>query len=142
MLSTGRVVIGVVGRPRVFPLNDDFEPVVAVDEFLRHLRFGRDAAESRTRTYAGGIALFLQWCALNGSGLAWLRSASPKYGKQADRPAREVRHSPRAIWHFAAFAPLRVTPSKANNPRTPRKPATPARMMRAAARAAMTALSR
>jgi hypothetical protein len=23
MLSTGRVVIGVVGRPRVFPLNDD-----------------------------------------------------------------------------------------------------------------------
>ena len=67
-----------------------------------------------------GEPQFLQWCALNGSGLAWLRSASPKYGKQPDRPAREVRHSPRAIWHFAAFAPLRVTPSKANNPRTPR----------------------
>jgi ADP-ribose pyrophosphatase YjhB (NUDIX family) len=123
-------------------LNDDLEPVVAADEFLRHLRFGRDAAECTTRTYAGGIALLLQWCALNGSGLAWLRYASPKYGKQPDRPAREVRLSPRAIWHFAAFAPLRVTPSKANNPRTPRKPATPARMVHAAARAAMTALSR
>jgi integrase/recombinase XerD len=36
-------------------LNDDLEPVVAADEFLR---FGRDAAESTTRSYAGGIALF------------------------------------------------------------------------------------
>ena len=71
MLSTGRVAMGVVGRPRVFPvrmpsgercwklLDDDLEPVVAADEFLRHLRCGRDAAESTTRTYAGGIALFL-----------------------------------------------------------------------------------
>lgn len=65
MVSTGRVVTDVVGRPRVFPvrmpsgerywtlLDDDLEPVVAADEFLRHLRFGRDAAESTTRTYAG-----------------------------------------------------------------------------------------
>src|SRR5664279_4175 len=65
MVSTGRVVVGVVGRPRVFPvrmpagkrywtlLDDDLEPVVEADEFLRHLRFGRDAAESTTRTYAG-----------------------------------------------------------------------------------------
>ncbi len=75
MLSTGRVVMGVVGRPRVFPvrvpsgerywtsLDDDLELGAAADEFLRHLRLGRDAAESTTRTYAGGIALFLQWCA-------------------------------------------------------------------------------
>lgn len=46
-------------------LNDDLELVVAADEFL-DMRFGRDAAESTTRTYAGGIALFLQRCALTG----------------------------------------------------------------------------
>jgi hypothetical protein len=34
-------------------LDDDLELVVAADEFLRHLRFGRDAAETTTRTYAG-----------------------------------------------------------------------------------------
>jgi integrase/recombinase XerD len=33
-------------------LDDDLELVVAADEFLRHLRFGRDAAETTTRTYA------------------------------------------------------------------------------------------
>ena len=72
------VVIGVGGMPRVFPvrmpsgvrywtlLDDDLDPIGPADEFLRDLRFGRDAAESTTRTYAGGIALFLQWCVLTG----------------------------------------------------------------------------
>ena len=30
--------------------------------FLRQVRFGRDGAESTTRSYAGSIALFLRWC--------------------------------------------------------------------------------
>ncbi|WP_203218562.1 hypothetical protein [Saccharopolyspora spinosa] len=40
------------------------EPVA--DRFLRELRFGRDRAESTTKAYAGGIALFLRWCVRTG----------------------------------------------------------------------------
>src|SRR5713101_3948479 len=36
------------------------------DAFLRHVRFGRDGSELTTRAYAGGIALFLRWCARTG----------------------------------------------------------------------------
>jgi len=32
------------------------------------VRFGRDGAESTTKAYAGGIALFLRWCARSGRG--------------------------------------------------------------------------
>jgi len=49
-------------------LDDDLEPVVEADEFLRHLRFGRDAAESTTRTYAGA------W----NNGLPMSRFSSPR----------------------------------------------------------------
>jgi len=130
MLSTGRVVVGAVGRPRVFPvrmpsgerywtlLDDDLEPVVATDEFLRHLRFGRDAAESTTRTYAGGIALFLQWCALTGRDwraaagylgmfMLWLRRAEtggdvvvPGPGAKAVRGPRRVNTVLAAVREF------------------------------------------
>jgi integrase/recombinase XerD len=46
----------------------DEEPAVVpvADSFLRQVRFGRDGAESTTRAYAGGIALFLRWCARSG----------------------------------------------------------------------------
>jgi integrase/recombinase XerD len=40
--------------------------VPAADSFLRQVRFGRDGAESTTKAYAGGIALFLRWCARTG----------------------------------------------------------------------------
>ena len=36
------------------------------DSFLRQVRFGRDGAESTTRSYAYSIALFLRWCARSG----------------------------------------------------------------------------
>lgn len=36
------------------------------DAFLQHLRLGRDGSELTTRSYAGGIALFLRWCAARG----------------------------------------------------------------------------
>jgi len=120
MLSTGRVVVGVVGRPRVFPvrmpsgerywtlLDDDLEPVVATDEFLRHLRFGRDAAESTTRTYAGGIALFLQWCALTGRDwrtaagylgmfMLWLRHAETGGDVVVSGPGTKAVRGPRRV---------------------------------------------
>ena len=47
-------------------LDEDLQLVGVADEYLRHLRFGRDAAESTTKAYAHSIALFLCWCARSG----------------------------------------------------------------------------
>src|SRR5579859_4010848 len=49
-------------------VDEELAVVPAADSFLRQLRFGRDGAESTTRAYAGGIALFLRWCARTGRG--------------------------------------------------------------------------
>src|SRR4026208_415270 len=47
-------------------LDEDLQVVGVADEYLRHLRFGRDAAESTTKAYAYSIALFLRWCGRSG----------------------------------------------------------------------------
>ena len=47
-------------------LDEGLAVVPAADSFLRQVRFGRDGAESTTKAYAGGIALFLRWCARSG----------------------------------------------------------------------------
>jgi integrase/recombinase XerD len=47
-------------------LDEELVVVPAADAFLRHLRFGREGAESTTKSYAGSIALFLRWCARTG----------------------------------------------------------------------------
>ena len=44
----------------------DLAVVDEADAFLRHVRFGRDGSELTTRSYAGGIALFLRWCTRSG----------------------------------------------------------------------------
>jgi integrase/recombinase XerD len=44
-------------------LDENLAVVEEADAFLRHVRLGRDGAELTTRSYAGGIALFLRWCA-------------------------------------------------------------------------------
>jgi integrase/recombinase XerD len=44
-------------------LDDELTVFAVADEFLRHVRFGRDGAESTTKSYAHSIALFLRWCA-------------------------------------------------------------------------------
>jgi site-specific recombinase XerD len=64
---------------------DKLTPVVEADEFLRHVRFGRDQAESTTATYASAMKLYLTWCARTnkdwretgrlGSFMFWLRYA-------------------------------------------------------------------
>ena len=70
-------------------LDDDLVVVADADAFLRHLRLGRDCSELTTRSYAGGIALFLGWCASTGKHwhvgveqlglfITWLRHASPR----------------------------------------------------------------
>ena len=47
-------------------LDEDLAVVAVADDFLRQLRFGRDGAESTTKSYAHSIALFLRWCARTG----------------------------------------------------------------------------
>ena len=47
-------------------LDDDLAVVPVADGFLRQVRFGRDGAESTTKSYAHSIALFLRWCARTG----------------------------------------------------------------------------
>jgi integrase/recombinase XerD len=47
-------------------LDDELCVVPVADQFLRELRFGRDRAESTTKSYAGGVALFLRWCLRTG----------------------------------------------------------------------------
>ena len=70
-------------------LDEDLAVVPVADGFLRQVRFGRDGAESTTRSYAGSIALFLRWCARSGHGwpggvehlgsfMTWLRHAGPQ----------------------------------------------------------------
>jgi integrase/recombinase XerD len=70
-------------------LDEELALVPAADAFLRHLRFGRDGAESTTKAYAGAIALFLRWCARTGRDwqlgaaqlgafMTWLAHAGPQ----------------------------------------------------------------
>ena len=62
--------------------------VSVADGFLRQVRFGRDGAESTTKSYANSIALFLRWCARTGRSwqegaeqlalfMTWLSHAGP-----------------------------------------------------------------
>lgn len=55
-------------------LDESLMVVPAADAFLRHVRFGRDGSELTTRAYAGGIVLYLRWCAR--SGRDWHRGAT------------------------------------------------------------------
>jgi integrase/recombinase XerD len=50
-------------------LDEDLRVMPEADDFLRHLRLGRDRSELTTKSYAGSIALFLRWC--SGSGRHW-----------------------------------------------------------------------
>jgi integrase/recombinase XerD len=70
-------------------LDEDLAVVTVADGFLRQVRFGRDGAESTTKSYAHSIALFLRWCARTGrswpegagqlgSFMTWLRHAGPQ----------------------------------------------------------------
>ena len=47
-------------------IDEDLVVSGEADAFLRHVRFGRDGSELTTRSYAGGIALYLRWCLRTG----------------------------------------------------------------------------
>src|SRR6266545_180946 len=70
-------------------LDENLAVVSEADAFWRHVRFGRDGSELTTRSYAGGIALFLRWCSRTGRHwhvgvehlglfMTWLRHAGPQ----------------------------------------------------------------
>jgi integrase/recombinase XerD len=70
-------------------LDEDLAVVAVADSFLRQVRFGRDGAESTTKSYAHSIALFFRWCACTGrtwpegagqlgAFMTWLRHAGPQ----------------------------------------------------------------
>jgi integrase/recombinase XerD len=83
-------------------LDEDLAVVGEADEFLRHVRFGRDGSELTTKAYAGGIALYLRWCRLTdrswlaGAGhlglfITWLRHAP---GRVTGRDGGQVLAGP------------------------------------------------
>ena len=70
-------------------IDENLTVVAEADEFLRHVRFGRDGSELTTRAYAGSLALYLRWCRRTGRSwqagvehlglfLTWLRHAPPE----------------------------------------------------------------
>jgi hypothetical protein len=71
--SARLLIVGGMGM-RAFPVrlpssvryrtvvDDEYRVVGAADEYLQHLRFGRDVAESTTNAYAETFALHLRWC--------------------------------------------------------------------------------
>ncbi|MFJ7998158.1 tyrosine-type recombinase/integrase [Streptomyces sp. NPDC096310] len=87
---------------------DELAPIAEVDEFLRHVRFGRDQAESTTATYAGAIKLFLTWCARSGlhwrecvgrlgSFMFWLRYARLDGDPVVPGPGQQPVRGPRRV---------------------------------------------
>jgi integrase/recombinase XerD len=68
-------------------VDSELRPVPAADAYLRHVRFGRDSAESTTKSYAAAVMLYLTWCHL--AGLDW-RTASERLGSFI----LWLRHSP------------------------------------------------
>lgn len=87
---------------------DELMPVVEVDEFLRHVRFGRDQAETTTAAYAGAMKLFLTWCDRTGrdwrecagrlgSFMLWLRHARLDEGTVVAGPGSRPVRGPRRV---------------------------------------------
>ncbi|WP_312880218.1 tyrosine-type recombinase/integrase [Actinokineospora xionganensis] len=96
------------------------EPVA--DRFLRELRFGRDRAESTSKAYANGVALFFRWCQRTGRDwrtaatdmglfMVWLKYVPAGDGPVVTGPgAKPVRSDGRinrvlvAVRRFLSFA--------------------------------------
>lgn len=86
-------------------LDESLMVVPAADAFLRHVRFGRDGSELTTRTYAGGIVLYLRWCARSGRDwrcgatdfglfIVWLRHAGAAVSGLDTVPGAQVLTGP------------------------------------------------
>jgi site-specific recombinase XerD len=93
-------------------LDQRYRPVPEADEFLLHLRLGRDCAESTTQAYARSVAPFLQWCARVGLDwrvagaqlgrfMHWLAHSDPN-GPEGPVPAAPLRRARRVNQVLAA----------------------------------------
>jgi integrase/recombinase XerD len=89
-------------------LDDEMDVVPVADRYLRELRFGRDRAESTTKVYAGGIALFLEWCGVTGRDwreaaadiglfMTWLRYTPAGGGTLAQGPGAKPARGERRV---------------------------------------------
>ena len=88
-------------------LDDDLEVVAEADAYLHQLRFGGDAAESTTQSYARALALYFRWCERTGqhwasadrlgSFMTWLQHtpSDPDQPVVAGPGARPVRRERR-----------------------------------------------
>ena len=106
-------------------VDGDLQVVKEADRFLMGLRLGRDRAESTTKSYAGGIALFLRWSAATGrdwrtaardlsSFILWLKwqpcrsegrpAVVPGPGADPVRKARRINGVLAAVRGFLAHA--------------------------------------
>jgi integrase/recombinase XerD len=101
-------------------INERYRPVPEADDFLLHLRLGRDCAESTTEAYARSVALFLQWCSRTGLSwsaagahlgrfMLWLGHYDPKapdgvVGAEPVRRARRVNQVLAAVREFLKHA--------------------------------------
>jgi site-specific recombinase XerD len=94
-------------------VDDELRTMPVADAYLRHLRFGRDDAESTTKSYAVAVALYLTWSRLAGldwptaaerlgSFVLWLRHTPSRGGKHGASvvlagPGANVVRGPRRI---------------------------------------------
>jgi site-specific recombinase XerD len=101
-------------------IDERYRPVPEADEFLLHLRLGRDCAESTTEAYARSLALFLLWCSRTGRSwpaagahlgrfMHWLGHYDPKrpegvVGAEPVRRARRVNQVLAAVREFLKHA--------------------------------------
>lgn len=62
--------VDLPGGDHYFTVVDErFQLVELLDDYLRHLRLGRDCRPSTTQSRAGGLALYGTWCLLTGRSL-------------------------------------------------------------------------
>jgi integrase len=108
-------------------IDDELRTMPVADAYLRHVRFGRDDAESTTKSYAGAVALYLTWSEVIGldwrtaadrlgSFILWLRHIPSRGGRQGASvvlagPGADVVRGPRrinavlaAVRRFLSFA--------------------------------------
>lgn len=93
-------------------IDDGLRPVPTADAYLRHVRFGRDDAESTTKSYAGSVTLYLSWCETTGrdwrtaagelgSFILWLRHTPSRHSACAPTvipgPGAPVVRGPRRV---------------------------------------------
>ena len=90
-------------------VDEQWRPVPLADSFLRHLRLGADRPEDTTRTYAGDLACYLEWCTVTGRDLpAGARQDARRPTGSADRRYPHTEGSTSAI--AASSRHSRTTP--------------------------------